>query len=99
MKKSLIIGLIVLSLVLVGCSDDVQVSGDVVGIEVEETDAACTDSDGGIDKMTKGIVNAGDELFSDICVAGLLIEYYCDGDKVTSQNMRCSNACSNGKCA
>jgi len=93
MKKLLLISLMVLSLVLVGCKDESMDSGAAV-VEVE----GCEDSDGGIDKSIKGEVSVDDEVYTDQCVAGLVIEYYCDGGKAVNQNMRCSNECSNGKC-
>ncbi len=94
MKKLLIIGLIVLSLVLAGCKST-EVTGGAVGVD---TATECKDSDGGIDKGIKGIISVGDETHADSCVAGILIEYYCDGDKIVNQNMRCADICSNGKC-
>jgi len=95
MRKLLIISLIALSLVLVGCKNT-SVTGGAVAID--KMIEGCKDSDGGIDKNIKGIVSAGDEDYADSCVAGLLIEYYCDGDKIVNQNMRCPNKCRNGKC-
>ena len=95
MKKLLIVSLVILSLVLVGCGDNSITGGAVAG----GLNAICADSDGGIDKETKGIVSVGEERYADSCVAGLLIEYSCEGNKVTNQNIRCDNKCSNGKCA
>ena len=95
MKKLLIIGLIVLSLVLAGCKGT-EVTGGVVGVNIATE--ICEDTDGGIDKGIKGVTSAGDETYSDACVTGILIEYYCDGDSIVNQNMRCANGCSNGKC-
>ena len=84
-----------LSLFLVGCKDT-QITGGAVAIQEETT--LCTDSDGGIDRNIKGIISVGDEDFADSCIAGVLVEYYCDGDKAVNQNIRCANECSNGKC-
>lgn len=95
MKKLLIINLIVLCLFLVGCKKE-EPTGAVVGIE--EEDLSCKDSDGGINKDVQGVVTIGDEDYADNCVAGLLIEYYCDGDNKANQNIRCPNKCSGGKC-
>lgn len=94
MKKSLIIAIILLSLVLVGCKKE-SVTG---GVVVEEQSNECKDSDGGINKDTQGVVSVGDEDYSDECVAGLLIEYYCEGNNKQNQNIRCPNKCSSGKC-
>lgn len=89
------ISLIVLSLVLVGCKDT-SLTGDVVASDAV---IGCKDSDGGLDKAVKGIVSSGDDERADSCVSGLLIEYYCDGNNIANQNIRCANKCSNGKCA
>ncbi len=92
MKKLLVIGFIILSLVLVGCKKQ-EITGNVVAVQV-----GCQDTDGGIEKATQGVVTLGDEDYTDDCVAGLLIEYYCDGGQVANQNIRCPNKCSGGKC-
>ena len=91
MNKLLVIGLIVLSLVLIGCKNE-----DVTGAVVLQE--GCQDSDGGINKGTQGVVTLEDEDYSDDCVAGILIEYYCDGDNVANQNIRCKDKCNGGKC-
>lgn len=96
MKKLLIIALIALSFVFVGCKEQSITGG---AVAVDKVIERCKDSDGGIDKDVKGIVSVGGEDYSDACVAGLLIEHYCDGDDVANQNLRCPNECSNGKCA
>ena len=79
----------------IGCKEE-QVTGGVVSVDVEVE--SCKDSDGGINKDIQGIVTVGDEDSTDECVAGLLIEYYCDGDNKANQNIRCPNECSAGKC-
>jgi hypothetical protein len=95
MNKLLVISLVVLSLILAGCSKGTP-TGNVIEVVGDE---ACHDSDNGIDKDTKGVVSVGDETYADSCVSGLLVEYYCDGDNKANQNIRCANKCSNGKCA
>ena len=96
MNKLLVISLVVLSLILAGCSKGTP-TGNVVA--VDSVIKACQDSDNGINKDTKGIVSVGDEIYSDSCVSGLLVEYYCDEGNKANQNIRCANGCSNGKCA
>ena len=97
MKKLLIIALIALSFVLAGCGDGEQsiTEGAVV---VDELVEKCTDSDGGVNTAVQGVVSVEDEDYADECVAGFLIEYYCDGDNVVNQNMRCPDGCTRGKC-
>lgn len=94
MKRLLITGLIVLSLVLVSCKKT-SIEG---GVVVEEIVEGCKDSDGGINKDVQGVVGVGDKDYSDECVAGLLIEYYCDGNNKANQNIRCADKCRDGKC-
>lgn len=81
-------------MVLLGCKDT-SLTG---GVVVEESLRECKDSDGGINKGVQGVVNFGDEDYSDECIAGLLIEYYCDGNNKANQNVRCFNKCDSGKC-
>lgn len=93
--KKLLISLIVLTLFLVGCKNKGITGSAAADVIAEPT---CKDSDGGIDKEVQGVVTIGDKDYSDECIAGLLIEYYCDGDNLANQNIRCPNECSNGKC-
>lgn len=90
-KKSLIISLIILSLVLVGCNKQGITGGTTTAL-------TCQDSDGGLNTDVKGIVYVEGKDYADACITGLLIEYYCDGNKLANQNIRCPNECSNGKC-
>ena len=94
MKKLLLISLLILSLVLVGCKEE-PVTGAVV---VEQETQKCKDSDNGINTEIQGVVTVGDEDYADDCIAGLLIEYFCEGNQKVNQNLRCTNKCSSGKC-
>ncbi len=94
MKKLLITSLIILSLVLVGCKDT-EVTG---GVVIEEEIEICKDSDQGINPVVKGMLSVGDIDYVDVCLSGILIEYYCDGNNKANQNVRCENKCYNGKC-
>ena len=93
MKKLLIFSLMVLGLFLAGCKDASMDSGAAV-IELD----SCEDSDGGMDKNVEGTVSVDGKEFDDQCVAGLVIEYYCDNGKAANQNMRCDNECISGRC-
>lgn len=95
MNKIWGICLIVLGLVLAGCKD-MQITGGAVA--VDRAIDGCKDSDGGVNKEVKGMVSAGEDIYADSCVGGLLIEYYCDGDNKANQNVRCENKCMDGKC-
>ncbi|MBW2989369.1 hypothetical protein KY358_03565 [Candidatus Woesearchaeota archaeon] len=99
-KKMLVLGLIVLSFVLAGCKK-ATITGNAVIEEpaAEKMTEKCKDSDGGINKMAKGVVRVDGKEYRDECVAGLLIEYYCEGDNVVNQNMRCTDGCSGGRCS
>lgn len=67
---------------------------------------ACTDSDGK-DFYTKGMTSGIEKnIFSsknivktDVCLNNkVLKEYYCDNDRVVSENYVCANGCYNGAC-
>jgi hypothetical protein len=93
MKRFILTVLIISSLVLIGCREE-----SISGSTVVDVVIGCEDSDGGLNKDVKGVVTVGDEEYSDECVAGLLIEYYCDNGNKANQNVRCENKCSGGKC-
>ena len=102
MRKLIFFGLIILSLILIGCS-----KGNITGgaaFDVKQTiKQSCADSDGGKNIDVKGIItvvdeNGDDNTHADSCVAGLLIEYYCEDNKPLNQNFRCSGKCLNGAC-
>jgi len=90
MKNTLLIGIAVLAVVLAGCNKT-EVTGDAV-VDLEQ----CTDTDKGNDITQKGAVNGE---FTDRCVAGILIEYYCEDKKPVNQNYKCQNKCVDGACA
>jgi len=100
---------------IIGCSkEETSITGGTTstGMVVSETtvtitDASgnsCTDSDGGITKETAGKVTGnldGEEYtIYDKCMAGLLIEYYCEGNSYQNQNLRCPEGtkCAGGAC-
>ncbi len=70
----------------------------------------CTDTDGGKDYYTRGSVSAcssssgtgggsGTCTFgTDSCNENKLLEGYCDGNKVATENYNCPNGCSDGAC-
>lgn len=83
----------------------------VVETEAEATEAAgsgsagpgCTDSDNGINAGESGSVEGvsgegADFDFDDRCVGTILIEYSCENNGYTSQNIRCSGECEDGAC-
>ncbi len=92
MKKVILASFILSTFVLAGCSqaDQVKITGEVV-----KEFTKCIDSDNGNNIEEKGTVN--DEL-TDKCMAGLLIEYYCEDNKPVNQNHRCLNKCVDGAC-
>lgn len=59
----------------------------------------CTDSDGGLNYTMTGTVEKGGSQYQDYCAgAGLLLEYYCDGNTVRSQTYDCHGPCGDGRC-
>lgn len=66
----------------------------------------CIDTDGGIEKETKGTVSYRnrDYKYTDYCFPrGIgpekwLNEYYCLADRITSENFQCYNGCVDGAC-
>jgi len=101
---SKIILLVALLLLLVGCAKE-NATGNVVLDVVTVTSISCEDSDAGLVKDIRGSVKVGmsdgtivEE--SDKCISGLLIEYYCEGNKIENQNLRCDSedVCKQGRC-
>lgn len=88
MKKAILISFVLLAFVFSGCGQ--KEMEDVTG----EAVLGCTDTDGGNNIEEKGTTNG----MSDECVAGILIEYYCENNQVVNQNHRCPNKCVDGAC-
>lgn len=91
MKKVILIGFVLLAFFIAGC----RCTGEGVAGKVVQEVTACTDTDGGNNAEEKGTVN---NEFTDKCVAGLLIEYYCEDNKPANQNHRCPDKCVSGAC-
>ena len=89
MKKAILIGLVLLAFIVSGCGKTNVTGKAVAGI------GQCTDTDNGNNINEKGTVNG--EL-TDKCIAGLLIEYYCQDGKPVNQNHRCPGKCVDGAC-
>ncbi len=102
--KRLFILWVIVSLFLIGCSKNNEVTGNVVAADKSakpdtiQATGTCKDSDDGINTKIKGIVDSDGKRYYDTCLTGILVEYYCDGDKLANQNIRCPNECSGGKC-
>ena len=58
----------------------------------------CSDTDGGIDQYTQGTVVSFGASYTDRCVLGNLLEYYCEKGLVKSSNIICIAGCFRGKC-
>ena len=95
-----IIFALILVLFIVGCGSN-NITGNVV-LEGATQANSCEDTDNGVDTATKGAVsgidNGAEYEKEDICLAGLLVEYYCEDNKPVNQNIRCDNECSKGAC-
>jgi len=72
--------------------------------DTEESPVVCTDSDGGKDYFIEGTVNGliGEEQFTliDNCdtPTDKVIEYYCEGNQIKSEEYECVNGCQDGAC-
>ena len=106
MKK--LLSAIILVLFIIACSPK-EITGNAIkeleqDIEpiIEEEQDTCTDTDSGIVKTTQGTISGtqGGKAFkkTDECIAGLLIEYYCEGNMPVSENFRCKTDCKEGIC-
>jgi hypothetical protein len=71
------------------------------------TTATCSDSDGGDNIYTKGIVSTIESTgkshtYTDTCFmngnTAMIKEYYCSGTKYQSTNHTCNNGCANNAC-
>ena len=61
--------------------------------------AACTDSDGGINFFTRGtVLNVFGGTATDFCDRLLLIEYYCNANGGTDYQLKGCSQCNNGAC-
>lgn len=104
-----------LVLLIIGCSKEEtsttglstatgQVVSETTVTITEQAAVGCSDSDGGLTKETAGKVSGvkdGEEYtVYDRCIAGLLVEYYCEGDSYQNQNLRCPEGteCLSGAC-
>lgn len=64
----------------------------------------CTDSDGGNNPFTYGLVTiiiegtTNPPVYSDVCNGTNLTEYYCNGINVESAEIVCTNGCEEGAC-
>lgn len=76
----------------------------VNGACVAGTPGACSDTDGGVDKLTKGTCTDANGSYTDICYSTTeIIEYFCKGDwcEYTSGDIFCphqASRCLNGVC-
>ncbi len=59
----------------------------------------CSDSDGGRDYFTLGIVTVGSTTYEDFCQDKLILqEYYCRRGNVAYELVSCSDSCQSGAC-
>lgn len=98
MRNLILIGLIIALISIAGCGQEAKITGKAVS-DV----AVCDDTDGGdnidVKGTVSGISSSGENfIHNDECVAGLLIEYYCEDKSPKNHNQRCPNKCSDGAC-
>lgn len=113
MKKSLIIGLVIVVLVVVVVGAFIILknpssdSGNSQFNELFENDDECTDSDNGKDYYVAGQVNTNQILAvsgeflsgEDSCNLDEVVEYYCGTNKnLRVETYACPNGCENGAC-
>jgi len=61
---------------------------------------SCLDTDGGINYLVQGTASSSPSRKTDNCKSTqVLEEFYCSGDKITSQLYRCNVACDQGACS
>jgi len=104
---SKIILLVALLLLLSACAKENATGNAVADVKQVNTviSISCEDSDAGLVKDIRGTVKAEMSDGSvveetDKCIAGLLIEYYCEGNNLENQNLRCNSedVCNQGRC-
>jgi hypothetical protein len=64
-------------------------------------EAACSDSDGGKDALSKGTTTKGTDSYADSCSGTSAVkEYYCSGNVVESETIQCQSgySCTDGRC-
>lgn len=112
MKCKVLLVLLVLVLIM-GCSkQETQITGLTVAggqqvsaqttVTIQDLRGSCVDSDDGItvDRAGKvsGVLDGEEYTIYDECIAGLLVEYYCEDNNYGNQNIRCPEECSGGAC-
>lgn len=64
-----------------------------------EEEITCVDSDGGKDPFNAGVVNYGNQTFTDVCEdSNYVQEWYCLEEKPNDVSIRCENGCEEGAC-
>ena len=93
---------LLLLLLIVSCKGNDITGEAVTDVEKALTGDSCEETDNGIDTENKGYVSGlkDGKTYNvvDRCIAGLLVEYYCEDNKPVNQNIRCPGKCSDGAC-
>ena len=84
--------------------DDGTAIVDGVKTNIDITTVYCADTDGGRNEDVRGIISgvkSNGEIYRqmDECFGGILLEYFCDGVEVKSENVRCNTPCYFGECS
>lgn len=89
------------NLVEVGC-DGTEMKTETVDCECLDgacvmSSPECTDSDGD-DIYVKGVVEYGNQTYTDYCSSDVVVEYICSGEEISYFNHTCESGCTNGAC-
>ncbi len=111
MKRLLVFGILLLGLVLVGCTQVQQTQDDLTEKWMPQNARSCIDTDQvpptntGHDSAAYGIkgttISTGvfSQRRTDSCAAdGKLLEYYCENKAIRSETYACPNGCKDGAC-
>jgi len=115
MRYSALIIVLFLTVFIIGCSkkgtsvtglatDAGQITEAKATPMVQRFSGGCIDSDAGITKETagkvSGVLNGKEYVLYDRCIAGFLIEYFCEDNTYKNQNFRCPSGteCLSGAC-
>ncbi len=82
-------------------SEEIRCGSGLKCLEGRCVRSKCTDSDGGKDIFTIGVVTVGDEEFEDRCSNdNEIVEYFCDGDEASYTRHHCGAdfVCDHGRC-
>ncbi|MBI4981069.1 hypothetical protein HZC30_05950 [Candidatus Woesearchaeota archaeon] len=101
-EKKLVVSVIVIIsiLIILGVGLELNSAGLATKPLPATKEVRCTDSDGGINLMSKGSTTLGKTTQQDSCTKNKVVEYYCIREKINQITSDCPSgySCSGGKC-